>query len=231
MSGAAPQFQWDRFPVAPIEALPTARPLYPFSVIPGGAVSPKELKAAIAHDPIVAEHYSGFDVAKAHKVKADKARLVFVSYRLGNEVFWTKRPLKISRGETLITDGKNEARTRCGNRLSATPAGPVSPKEPPPEALEANPTPEIFAVVNPPLDLPLTPPPPSTIQPPEHGRIYFPPIIPIWWGSGQPSVPVTPVTPVPPVQTPEPGSLVLLAAGASALWLARRKLLRRPRQN
>jgi hypothetical protein len=58
-----------------------------------------------------------------------------VSYRLGNEVFWTNRELTVKKGETLITDGVQTARTRCGNLISEIVAAPVYANEPPVEEL------------------------------------------------------------------------------------------------
>jgi hypothetical protein len=60
-----------------------------------------------------------------------------VSYRLGNEVFWTNRELTIKKGEILITDGVQTARTRCGNLISETVAAAVYANEPPVEELDA----------------------------------------------------------------------------------------------
>ncbi|MGA7920812.1 MAG: hypothetical protein WCA38_14200 [Candidatus Acidiferrales bacterium] len=119
------------------EALKQDRSFYPYSVIPGGARSPTELKDAVAHDPTVAQHYADFDLARARVVILPAARAVFVSYRVANGIFWTKNRLQLAAGETVLTDRAHMARTRCGNRISETPAQPVSPNaEPSPEAME-----------------------------------------------------------------------------------------------
>jgi hypothetical protein len=197
------------------------RHLYPYSVIPGGVKSVQELRNAIHYDSVVAAHYAGFDVARARITRLDRDRTVYVSYRLGSAVFWTKRPLKLVKGETLVTDGKHEARTRCGNRITETPAAPATPEEPLPEALETPQDPELLVVSNTPLDLPLTPPPTTDIVPPKHAKFFIPPDVPIPWGgggatSGQPS----------PAKTPEPATILLLPSGLAAIWL-RRKLQKR----
>jgi hypothetical protein len=59
-----------------------------------------------------------------------------VSYRIGDDVFWTKKPLLLKAGERLLTDGEHYARTRCGNQLAASP-GPVSADEPPAGAFDS----------------------------------------------------------------------------------------------
>lgn len=107
-----------------------ARPLLPYSVIPGGAADVAELNSAIAHDPLVAIHYAVFDLAKTHVVRLDRDRAVYVSYRLGDRVYWTRKKLMLFKGETVLTDGEHQARTRCGNRLSETPEVPTSSRSP-----------------------------------------------------------------------------------------------------
>jgi hypothetical protein len=190
------------------------RPLYPYSVIPGGAANPQELKTAILHDPVVAAHYADFNLQSAHVVRQDADRPMYVSYRLGDRVFWTTRALLIHKGERLISDGAHEARTRCGNRLSATPVAPVSPEQPPAEVLAAPEAPVLFAGNYPPSPgFPLIPPvggvpaTPSSSGAPPGGGIISPPVYPIVGGvpTSHPSTP--------PVAVPEPGSGVLLATG------------------
>jgi hypothetical protein len=214
---------WANLPEAREKAEPGEGSLFPYSVIPGGVRSAGELGNAIAQDPVVAEHYAGFDLSKTHTEKAGESRLVYVSYRMGNSVFWTKRPLKIAKGETLITDGSHEARTRCGNRLSSTPVTPVSPEEPAEEAMERVQDTDLLAIASPPPEMPLAPPPATDIPPSVTRRIFIPPIIPIWWGSGTPpgGIPVTPPV-TPPASTPEPETYLLLSVGMSALWLLRK---------
>jgi hypothetical protein len=205
------------------------RPLYPYSVIPGGVESAQELRNAVAHDPLVAEHYANFDLSRAHVVRLTHGREVYVSYRLGDRIYWTKRRLLLRAGETVITDGKHEARTRCGNRISETPVKPVSKNEPASAAMDAPPTFGLFAdntgappnlplypssvdPINPALpSLPLPPSsPPITVIPPP----FFPIV-----GGGPPSFPgvIPPPQPTPtpttPTATPEPGALSLLLLG------------------
>jgi hypothetical protein len=105
------------------------RPVYRYSVIPGGAESSAELEAAITHDPVVAEHYATFDLSNTRIVPLDAPRTAFVSYRIGDHVYWTKRRVQIPKGELVLTDGLRVARARCGNQV-ADAAGEVSPLEP-----------------------------------------------------------------------------------------------------
>ena len=112
------------------------RVMYPYSVIPGGAQNGSELASEINRDPVVAAHYSSFNVAKARAVAVRNESLVHVSYRINNKVFWTAKKVKLAQGERLITDGQNLARSRCGNRVSVLAQAPTSPDEPPAEVLD-----------------------------------------------------------------------------------------------
>lgn len=140
------------------------RSLFPYSVIPGGAHSALDLRNAVRNDPVVAAHYEDFDVTKAHIASLEQDRLVYVSYRIADHVFWTSKKLMLPKGETVITDGTHEARTRCGNRISETPAGPISKEEPSAEMLGKIPEgdrrsttgPDPERTVNQPLSLPRT---------------------------------------------------------------------------
>ena len=107
------------------------RPVYPYSVVPGGVRDASELKWATEHDPVVATHYAGFDYGRAHVVKVVLAREVYVSYRIGGKLYWTRHPVRLKKGETLLTDGNMTARTRCGNRVEEKPQQATSNFEPP----------------------------------------------------------------------------------------------------
>ena len=113
------------------------RPVYPYSVVPGGVGDVRELKWVAEHDPIVAAHYAGFDYEHARMVRLVLARTAFVSYRIGNHVYWTRRRITLHKGEKLITDGKITARARCGNRVEEVPQQATSSSEPPAAKFEA----------------------------------------------------------------------------------------------
>jgi MYXO-CTERM domain-containing protein len=113
-----------------------SRQVYPYSVVPGGVENAKELKYAAEHDPVVAAHYAGFDYARAQVVRLTLARTVYVSYRIGKRIYWTRRRITLQKGEKLLTDGKITARTRCANRVEETPQQEASLAEPTPEKFE-----------------------------------------------------------------------------------------------
>lgn len=133
------------------------RPNYPYSVIPGGAYSPAELRFANGKDPIVQKHYSDFDLRAAHLVTLRTDRHQYVSFRMKNQIFWTRNRLRIPAGEVLLTDGLNYARTRCGNRLSNALQAAITPLQPPDQLLSLpGLRPDLLA--NLPVDFAPTPP-------------------------------------------------------------------------
>lgn len=196
------------------------RVVYPYSIIPGGVESAKELQNAVANDPVVAAHYQGFDHVKARVLRLNHARTVYVSYRRGNDVFWTSKRMRLAKGETVITDGEHTLRTRCGNQISEIPRAPVAPAatEPLSETLET----PLFFGVTPPFEPPLVSPLVTEIQPTtpegETGGIFIPPIVPIIVGGGG----GTPFVPQPPPPVPEPATLVLLSTSLGAAWVVRK---------
>lgn len=112
----------------------THRKVYPHSIIAGGVYSAEELSRARRIDPVVAEHYADFgEDIRATQLSHDQ--LVYVSYRKAEKVYWTKTKHLVCKGEAVVTDGKNIARSRCGNRLSKTPKLPHDKTEPTETAL------------------------------------------------------------------------------------------------
>jgi hypothetical protein len=100
------------------------RKVYPLSVIHGGAYSAEELNRARQLDSVVGAHYADF--GRSPVVQHTPANLfMYVSYRKSDKVYWTRTKRRIPKGESVLSDGKNLARTRCGNRLSFTPQQPL----------------------------------------------------------------------------------------------------------
>jgi hypothetical protein len=215
----------------------SGRPVFPYSVVPGGVTNAKELKTAMREDSVVASHYADFLMRSTHRVGLASARQVYVSYRLGDRIYWTRKKITLPAGETLLTDGIHLARTRCGNRISGVPAEPVSPSEPPAEVfdkplvsnlpvltVDSLPGAPIWSDTPPPFQITLT-------QPPQPGGGPFIPVIPIFpccgGPGGGPSPPSNPTPsplplPPPPTATPEPSSVVLLVIGFGGLFCVRK---------
>ena len=200
------------------------RVIYPYSVIPGGVQTVQELKTAIAHDPVVSSHYAVFQLSRTRIVRLDHERLMHVSYRIGNQVYWTKRLMKLAKGETVITDGEHTARTRCGNQIAEVPPSPVSLVEPSPDELDTPVAPLAIDFKNPYRLDEVSPPgagvsPPGTDPPPGH---QTPPVL-VGPVSASP-ISFVPLPGTPPViHVPEPGTATLLLVAFPALWLLRKR--------
>jgi hypothetical protein len=226
------------------------RPVYPYSVVAGGVKDAAELKWAAEHDPVVAAHYAGFDYDHARVVRLVLARTAYVSYRIGNKIYWTRRRITLKKGETLLTDGKITARTRCANRVEEAPEAAFSPSEPPAFKFD-EPLPMLPAEANPPvpyqsslLNRPgppgLGPAPPLGLYTPIGTGNWIPispPPLPGVCGIGKKPKPTEEVEvrgkkkPGNPCGTggagggvvPEPGTWVLLASGLAMMyWMVRR---------
>lgn len=118
------------------------RPVFKYSVVPGGVRSQAELAAAAKRDPIVRRHYEGIHFDSVKETHLDHDMQAYVSYRVKDKIYWTQRKLNLHKGELVLTDGKNMVRGRCGNRVSLTkviaPAGP-EPSDPEFDVTEAHP--------------------------------------------------------------------------------------------
>jgi hypothetical protein len=114
------------------------RRVYPYSIVPGGVTDRRELARVVVRDKVVAAHYAAFETTRATVRTVDRPRAVYVSYRKGDKVYWTAKKLQLAKGETLLSDGQNEIRTRCGNRISDVPQLPVEAQGPSEEELDSS---------------------------------------------------------------------------------------------
>ena len=231
--------------VIPAPDTRAGRAIYPYSLIPGGVRNSYELNESIAHDPVLAEHYREIRPAAMFPLRLTADTEGYVSYRVGNQIYWTHHLVRIRKGELVLTDGHTMIRGRCGNQIVPAYLRPkgipttMDPLEPPTTALETGFPPvmilppsgqALMAEKNAPL-LPATP----AGTPPA----FWPPVVPpvAWCCSGStetgtpPAVPPGGDTPVPPVvppapppHVPEPGTLLLVGAGFAMLRFGRKLL-------
>ena len=122
------------------------RPIFPNSVVAGGVYSTAELRGAAQGDSVVATHYEGLRLDRFQPVRLASARTAHVSFRVGNQIYWTKKRVTIQRGEVVLTDGINKIRGRCGNRIAELPQLPVLPEEPTENDMD-KPTPDVIVLV------------------------------------------------------------------------------------
>jgi hypothetical protein len=185
----------------------------------------KALLAATSTDPAVARHFAKFDFNKARIIQLTEPRSVYVSYRIRDTIFWTKRRIQLHAGEMLLTDGKITARTKCGNQVSDAAKPDISDEEPEEDVLDE---PVALEPMGP--SLPIRP----QLAPPDlpEGQ----PIAPSLFANGFsfPYVPFAGIPAVCPIKdgivdkkckphhnkpTPEPGTYVLVLSGlALVLW-------------
>jgi hypothetical protein len=216
--------------------------VYPYSVVPGGVRSPEDLHQASLRDRVVSRHFAGFNFRRANVVELQQARLVYLSYRMGNKVFWTKKQVHLRKGEKLISDGIISARTRCANQVSATPQKAISALEPPAEAFEDPfgagdtarqiPFPGNFesALFNRELAEfdPQGPPGSPLFGPGSSAGLpgVYPPPVPSGGCDAtkeQCSPGPPPPPPPPPTPVPEPGTIVLISSGLAGIYLRYRR--------
>jgi PEP-CTERM motif len=168
------------------QARAKGRPVYPYSIVAGGVENARELKWVAEHDPVVAAHYAGFDYDRARVVRLELAKTVYLSYRIGNHVYWTRRRVTLRKGEKLITDGKMTGRTRCANRVEEVSQPVTSAAEPPAAkfdepmrvgegtAIQGPPVEFQSALLNRPGVPEIGPGPPSSLYSPFYGGNYVP---------------------------------------------------------
>jgi hypothetical protein len=107
-----------------------ARPVFRHSVIAGGAYSADEVEAAMGRDRVVATHYSTVNARELRVETLPEDRAAYMSYRVGDKIFWTKQKVRLKQGETILTDGVNHIRARCGNCIAFAPMEPTADDEP-----------------------------------------------------------------------------------------------------
>ena len=194
------------------EAEPPVRPVYRHSVVPGGVRSPEEIEQAMNRDKVVAEHYKDIDPALMRNERLEKPLLAHVSYRLGDNVYWTRKPVQLPVNEPILTDGTNMIRERCGNLISMDPLAPASDEEPPAPSFDLLIDPIEFQWM------------PLYYTPPARLGIGPPPAAPPPPGIGPRGTPFsapprgTPRSFEAPLPVPEPGTLTMVGlAGAAGL--------------
>ncbi len=239
--------------VIPAPDTRAGRAIYPYSLIPGGVRDSYELSQSIAHDPVLAEHYRDIRPAAMFALRLTSDTEGYVSYRVGNQIYWTHHLVRIKKGELVLTDGNRMIRGRCGNQIVPAYLRPkgipttLDPLEPPSTVFETGFPPvmslppsgqALMAEKNAPA-LPALPGTPGGGTPPA----FWPPLVPpVAWccsgstqtgtpppvpptGGGGGDTPIPPVVPpAPPTHVPEPGTLLMVGAGLALLGFGKKLL-------
>lgn len=109
--------------------MPGKRLVYPWSVVAGGVDSPLAMQEAMEKDPVVETHYAGLQPGNFQPQRLSGKKQGYVSYRIRDKIYWTRRMVTLAAGENVLTDGKTLVRGRCGNLYSETPRLPLAPVE------------------------------------------------------------------------------------------------------
>ena len=223
------------------------RLIYPHSVIRGGVRNAEELRTAVLKDSVVSAHFIDFNLAKSQVVDLKVEKAAYVSYRIDAKVYWTRKKVRLAKGEKVITDGVNYARARCGNRISEVSHEQTRADEPsqlwldtPMPVKEKDPL--VLATMPGPVSSPPAKAPPAALgffpdSSPHPPGFLIPGIIGgsavagllIHPGSGGGSgVPISPFfgdgSPSPTADVPEPSTLLFLTSGVAGCLAFRRKL-------
>ena len=108
------------------------RPLN-LALIPGGINSVEDFVKRVAADPTLSSFFGSCNVnATIQPLPQDI--LVFIAFRRGQEIKWTRRPLLVHKGEYVLTFCGKTVLARCGNLISWSPMQPS--EDVPPSLLE-----------------------------------------------------------------------------------------------
>ncbi len=218
------------------------RKIYPYSIVPGGALTVAEARRAMS-DPAVRDHYAGVDLTKLKQVALTAGISGYVSYRFGDKIYWTSNQVHLKAGEKVFTDGQHIVRGRCLNCYSAHPMMPIRPREPTEAIMDTSIEVPVIA-----FSFPHMPLEPSPVAPPEAemaiakaggstaraaGGGRFIPIIPFipplhrHKTTPPPPPPVT-VIPEPQWDFAIPGALVVILVGARSWQRVRQRRAMNP---
>ncbi len=156
---------------------------------------------------MIAAYYRDLRPAAMFPLRLASDTVGYVSYRVGNQIFWTHHIVHIRKGELVLTEGTTMILGRCGNQivpayLRPAPATTTLDPGPPDMVFETGYPPVMTGPHNEALlaekhapALPALPASPNTESPPT----FWPPLIPplMWCCSGD--IHTGPPAPVPPV--------------------------------
>lgn len=117
--------------VASVNTGALSHPVFRHSVIPGGVFSSDDLVASTRRDPVVFAAYGSASPETVRSTIVAAPRAAYMSYRIGDQIYWTRNKIALKPGETILSNDQVEIRARCGNQISDEPMLPTSELEPP----------------------------------------------------------------------------------------------------
>ncbi len=110
--------------------------------------SVEDFRKTVRNDTVLSAHFSGFNWETAKLGKQDKEVWTFVSYRIGEIIRRTSKPVRLPKGDGYVTDGVRIVRTYCCNDYViapppmdvslVSPADPVERVDGPPRRMHKN---------------------------------------------------------------------------------------------
>lgn len=149
------------------------RPVYPMSVIAGGAYSALELRWHVQRDPVVRGSLESMSrrlgdpglLDHLYVAQVPRDTQMHSLLRDGDQLYWTNQPVTVREGEQAFYHSKSGAlvlRARCGNALLPVLPPGVETRPAPPEEPVLHVEPEKATRV-----APKGPPSPPTVSPPK----------------------------------------------------------------
>jgi hypothetical protein len=130
LTGAAPV----ETPAAESAVIPAAfRPLN-LALIRGGFTSTDEFFQRVQADPVLKSFYGTCSDPQATMKPLAEDVLVFSTFRRGDEIKWTRKPMLVHQGEYILTFCGKTVLARCANLISYSPMQPS--EDVPPSLLE-----------------------------------------------------------------------------------------------
>lgn len=94
--------------------------------------SVEDFRTTVQKDPVLAVHFADFNWETARLGKQENALWTYVSYRKGETIKRTSKPVRLPKGDGYVTDGNRVVRTFCCNDyIEAPPPREMSMAEPP----------------------------------------------------------------------------------------------------
>lgn len=111
-----------------------------YGLCPKNSVTSVEsFRNLVVKDPVLSRHYSGFHWDAAKIGSQNEEVWTYVSYRKGETIKRTSKPIRLPKGDRYITDGNLLVRTFCCNDYDLASGTPIESAQTDPGSRESNP--------------------------------------------------------------------------------------------